>query len=132
MGPPTLFSGPVTLPECDQLGSSGEKENRLASRYSSSGAIRISAMSRQRRWRRGFGVVASFAAPARCRLLRSVIGRATVWSDLKKALQSNDSTHNWPIATTVAVYRAAGPASHPRESVGAAMGAPAAGPATLR
>src|SRR5690606_35409926 len=104
--PPTLCNGAVMLPECDQPGSLGENENRLASRYSNSGAIRISAMSRQSRWRRGFGAfAASFAAPARWRLLRSVIARDTVWSDLKKTLQLDDSTHNCPVATTVAVCR---------------------------
>src|SRR5690606_21649691 len=115
--PPTLCSGAVMLPECDQPGSPGENENRLASRYSSSGAIRISAMSRHRRWRRGFGALAaSFAAPARCRLLRSVIARATVWSDLKKTLQLDDSTHNCPTATTVAFCRE--PGRHPRPPAG--------------
>src|SRR3546814_4659890 len=51
-------------------------------------------MSRHSRWRRGFGAFAGpVAALARCRLLRSLIGRAaTVRSDLKKALQLDDST----------------------------------------
>src|SRR3546814_3501085 len=52
-------------------------------------------MSRHSRWRRGFGAFAGpVAALARCRLLRSLIGRAaTVRSDLKKTLQLDDSTH---------------------------------------
>src|SRR3546814_15320941 len=51
-------------------------------------------MSRHSRWRRGFGAFAGpVAALARCRLLRSLIGRAaTVRSDLKKTLQLDDST----------------------------------------
>src|SRR5690606_18193787 len=64
-------------------------------------------MSRHRRWRRGFGALAGpFAALARCRLLRSLIGRAaTVRSDLKKTVQLDDSTHNYPVATTAATCR---------------------------
>ena len=38
------------------LSSPGENENRLASRYSSSGATRINAMSRHSRWRPVGGV----------------------------------------------------------------------------
>src|SRR3546814_21098815 len=51
-------------------------------------------MSRHSRWRRGFGAFAGpVAALARCRLLRSLIGRAaTVRSDLKKTLHLDDST----------------------------------------
>src|SRR5687768_7671845 len=58
--PPTLCSGAVTLPECDQPGSCVENVTRLASRYSSSGAIRINAMSRTSRCLRGDG--GSFSA----------------------------------------------------------------------
>src|SRR3546814_18624120 len=92
--PPTLCSGAVRLPECDQPGSLGENDSRLASRYSSSGAIRISAMSRHSRWRRGFGAFAGpVAALARGRLLRSFLGpAATVRSDLQKTLQFTEST----------------------------------------
>src|SRR3546814_15677830 len=51
-------------------------------------------MSRHIRWRRGFGPFAGpVAALARCRLLRSLIGRAaTVRSDLTKTLQLDEST----------------------------------------
>jgi hypothetical protein len=76
------------LPEFDQPGSEGAYVSRLASMYSSSGAIRIIAMSRNSRCRRGLGARggdAAFFAAARLRGgAASESGRATVCVYLKK------------------------------------------------
>src|SRR5690606_9665765 len=56
------------------------------------GAMKISAMSRNTRWRRGFGAASAPVAGVRCRLLRSVIARATVIHRLRKSAQCVDIT----------------------------------------
>src|SRR5690606_41828587 len=90
-GPPGWCSSLATPPPeaTNQPGSSGECVAKHTSRYSSSGAIMIIAMSRSRRCRRGSGGAASLTV-ARGRLPRSGIARATVIHCLRKPTQCLD------------------------------------------